>query len=131
MSDYQFIRQTIGALKRSRPILDRLRAQCRYLCTTMAKERRQWSEQQKLQIIQEVEVNGLVFVLRKYDLSQSLFHKWKRRFNAEGVVGLANHYPKVDPEKRRLKQEIKQLRELVGELSLEFKFKDEHLKKTY
>ena len=96
----------------------------------MTKERRQWSEQQKLQIIQEAEVNGLVTVLRKYDLSQSLFHKWKRRFNQEGVVGLANKYHKIDPEKRRMEQEIKRLRELVGELSLELRFKDELLKKS-
>ncbi len=40
----------------------------------MTKEGCQWSEQQKLQIIQEVEVNGLVPLLRKNDLSQSLFH---------------------------------------------------------
>jgi transposase-like protein len=96
----------------------------------MTKERRQWSEQQKLQIIQEVEVNGLTPVLRKYDLSQSLFHKWKHRFNQSGSVGLANKYPKIDPDKRRMEQEIKRLRELVGELSLELRFKDELLKKS-
>jgi transposase-like protein len=101
-----------------------------YLCKIMTKERRQWSEQQKLQIIQEVEVTGLLPVLRKYDLSQSLFHKWKRRFNEEGVVGLVAKYPKVDPEKRRMEQEIKRLRELVGELSLELRFKEELLKKN-
>jgi transposase-like protein len=72
----------------------------------MTKERRHWSEQQKLQIIQEVEVNGLLPVLRKYDLSQSLFHKWKRSFNSEGVVGLAPKYHRVDPEKRRMELEV-------------------------
>ena len=96
----------------------------------MTKERRQWSKDQKLRIIQEVEVNGLQPTLRKYNLSQSLFHKWKRRFNEQGILGLETQYPKVDPEKRRMEQEIKRLRELVGELSLELKFKDELLKKT-
>ena len=96
----------------------------------MTKERRQWSEQQKLQIIQEVEVNGLLPVLRKYELSQSLFHKWKRSFNNEGITGLVNKYHKIDPEKRRMEAEIKRLRELVGELSLELRFKEELLKKT-
>lgn len=96
----------------------------------MTRERRQWSKDQKLQIIQEVEVNGLQPTLRKYNLSQSLFHKWKRRFNEQGILGLETQYPKVDPEKRRMEQEIKRLRELVGELSLELKFKDELLKKN-
>jgi transposase-like protein len=41
----------------------------------MTREWRQWSKDQKFQIIQEVEVNGLQPALRKYNLSQSLFHK--------------------------------------------------------
>jgi hypothetical protein len=45
-------------------------------------------------------------------------------------LGLEAQYPKVDPVKRRMEQEIKRLRELVGELSFELKFKDELLKKT-
>jgi len=96
----------------------------------MANERRQWSKEQKLQIIQEVEVNGLQPTLRKYNLSQSLFHKWKHRFNDKGISGLEPQYPRIDPEKRKLELEIKQLRELVGELSLELRFKDELLKKS-
>lgn len=96
----------------------------------MTKEKRQWSKEQKLQIIQEVEVNGLQPTLRKYDLSQSLFHKWKRRFDEQGALGLAPQYRRIDPEKRKMEQEIKQLRELVGELSLELRFKDELLKKN-
>ncbi len=97
----------------------------------MTKQRRQWSRGQKLQIIQEVEVNGLQPTLRKYDLSQSLFHKWKRRFNEQGAAGLESQYPRVDPEKRKMEQEIKRLRELVGEHSLELRFKNELLKKNH
>jgi transposase-like protein len=54
----------------------------------MTKERRQWSKEQKLQVIQEAEVNGLQPTLRKYSLSQSLFNKWKIRFHEQGVLGL-------------------------------------------
>jgi transposase-like protein len=96
----------------------------------MAKERRQWSKEQKLQIIQEVEVNGLIPTLRKYDLSQSLFHKWKHKFYNQGVSGLEPQYRRIDPEKRKMEEEIRKLRELVGELSLELRFKDELLKKN-
>jgi transposase-like protein len=96
----------------------------------MTNERRRWSKDQKLQIIQEIEVNGLQSTLRKYNLSQSLFHKWKRAFNEQGAMGLEPQYPTIDPEKRKMEQEIKRLRELVGELSLELRFKDELLKKN-
>ncbi len=54
----------------------------------MTRERRQWSKDEKLQIIQEVEVNGLQPTLRKYNLSQSLFHKTKdgtRNQTSQGV----------------------------------------------
>jgi hypothetical protein len=47
------------------------------------------------------------------------------------MTGLDAQYPKVDPEKRRMEQEIKRLRELVGELSLELRFKEELLKKRF
>ena len=96
----------------------------------MTKTKRQWSKEQKLQIIQEVEVNGLVPTLRKYDLSQSLFHKWKHKFNNQGVIGLEPKYRRVDPEKRKMEEKIRRLRELVGELSLELRFKDALLKKN-
>jgi hypothetical protein len=59
-----------------------------------------------------------------------LFHKWKCSFNAEEITGLVNKYHKIDSEKRRMESEIKRLRELVGELSLELRFKEELLKKA-
>ncbi len=68
----------------------------------MTRERRQWSKDEKLRIIQEVEVNGLQPTLRKYNLSQSLFHKWKRRFNEQGILGPEAQYPNLDkPEPNR------------------------------
>ena len=62
----------------------------------MTIERCQWSKEHRLQIIQEVEVNGLQPVLRKYNLSKSLFYKWKNRFNKEGMMGLESKYYRVD-----------------------------------
>ncbi len=92
---------------------------------------RQWSKEQKLRVIQEAEVDGLHPKLRKFSLSQLLFRKWKHRFHEQGALGFESQYPPVDPEKRRMEQEIKRLRELVGELSLELRFKDELLKKSW
>ncbi len=96
----------------------------------MEKKGRQCSKEPKLQIIQEAELIGLQPTLRKYSLSQSLFHKWKRSFNEKRILGLGPQYPRVNQEKRKLEQEIKQLRVLVGELSLELRFKDWLFKKS-
>jgi hypothetical protein len=46
-----------------------------------------------------------------------------------GFAGLNENYKRIDPEKRSLETEIKQLWQLVGKLSLELEFKNEWLKK--
>lgn len=96
----------------------------------MAQERRKWSEAQKLQIIQEVEQTGLTETLRKYNLSQSLFHRWRKAYNGEGMQGLRPHYKTVDPEFKRLQQENERLKKIIAKQALEIDFKDELLKKS-
>jgi putative transposase len=96
----------------------------------MAQERRKWSEAQKLQVLQEAEQNGLTETLRKYNLSQSLFHRWRRAYNGEGMQGLRPHYKTVDPEVKRLQQENERLKKIIGKQALESHFKDDLLKKS-
>lgn len=96
----------------------------------MQQTKRKWSVEQKLQILQQAETQGIEVTLRQYQLSDSLFYKWKRKFNQNGMAGLQPQYPKVDLEKRKMEQEIKRLKELVGELSLELRFKEDLLKKS-
>jgi putative transposase len=96
----------------------------------MAQERRKWSEAQKLQIIGEAEQAGLTETLRKYNLSQSLFHRWRRAYNGEGMQGLQPHYKTVDPEVKRLQQENERLKKTIAKQALEIDFKEELLKKS-
>lgn len=96
----------------------------------MAQERRKWSEAQKLQIIQEAEQAGFTETLRKYNLGQSLFHRWRRAYNGQGMQGLQPHYKTVDPEVKRLQQENDRLKKIIAKQALEIDFKDELLKKS-
>ena len=96
----------------------------------MAQDRRKWSEAQKLQIIGEAEQNGLSETLRKYNLSQSLFHRWRRAYNGQGMEGLRPHYKTVDPEVKRLQQENERLKKIIAKQALEIDFKDDLLKKV-
>lgn len=96
----------------------------------MGREHRKWSEAQKLQIIQEVEQHGLTETLRKYNLAQSLFHRWRKAYNGEGMNGLKRKYKVIDPEVRQLQQENDRLKKIVAKLALEIEFKDELLKKS-
>lgn len=93
--------------------------------------KRKWSEAQKLQIIQEVEAYGLQETLRKYNLSQSLFHKWRRAYNGEGMQGLKPRYKTIDPVVRSLEQENERLKRIIAKQALEIEFKDELLKKSH
>jgi putative transposase len=92
--------------------------------------KRKWSEAQKLQIIQETEQFGLQETLRKYNLSQSLFHKWRRAYNGEGMQGLKPRYKVIDPAMRQLEVENERLKRIIAKQALEIEFKDELLKKS-
>lgn len=96
----------------------------------MSTTKRKWSESQKLSIIQEAEQNGLAETLRKHNLSQSLFHKWRRAYNGEGMSGLKPRYKTIDPAFRQLEVENSRLKNIIAKQALEIEFKDELLKKS-
>jgi putative transposase len=96
----------------------------------MAQERRNWSEAQKLQILEEAQQSGVTETLRKYNLSSSVYRRWRRAYNGEGMEGLKPHYKTVDPEVKRLQQENERLKKIIAKQALEIDFKDELLKKN-
>jgi transposase-like protein len=53
----------------------------------MAKQHRKFSVEQKLQIIQEAEQNGITQTLRKHNIAHSLYLQWRAQFNS-GVYHL-------------------------------------------
>ena len=48
--------------------------------------RRKFSDDDKIKILQEGSINGVPQTLRKYDIGQSLFYKWKKAFINGGVT---------------------------------------------
>jgi putative transposase len=96
----------------------------------MPKTRRQFSAEQKLVILNEAEHQGVTQTLRKYNLSHSVFLRWKNQFNSGGSSSLKPQYNKVDPELRALQEENARLKKIIGNQALELEFKTELLKKT-
>jgi putative transposase len=96
----------------------------------MSKNRRNFSVEQKLQIIQEADQSGITQTLRKYNLSQSVFRRWKDQFNQGGVGSLKPQYRTIDPELRALQEENNRLKKIIGNQALELEFKTELLKKS-
>lgn len=92
--------------------------------------KRKWSEAQKLAIIQEAEQNGVTETMRKHNLSHSLYRKWRKAYNGEGMQGLQPKYKTVDPAVRQLQTENSRLKNIIAKMALEIEFKDELLKKS-
>ena len=86
--------------------------------------------EQKLQIIQEADQNGVTQTLRKHNVSHSVYLRWKNQFNQGGVQSLKPQYHTVDPELRALQEENARLKKIIGNQALELEFKTELLKKN-
>jgi transposase-like protein len=92
--------------------------------------RRQFTLEQKMQILREAESEGMLNTCRKFDLSQALFYRWKHQFEHKGKDGLLPQYRTIDPELRAIQQENERLKRIVADQALELAVKTELLKKT-
>ncbi len=96
----------------------------------MSRTRRKWTEAEKVLIIEEAQHHVVAETLRRHNVAQSLFHRWRRAYNGEGMEGLKPKYRTVDPEVRQLQQENERLKRIIANQALELEFKTELLKKS-
>lgn len=96
----------------------------------MKRERRIFSPEDRLAILQEGQREGNVVTCRKYHLSPSLYAKWKTTYLSKGMEGLKSAYKRVDPKLGALEEENERLKRIVARQALEIEFKSELLKKS-
>lgn len=96
----------------------------------MTKQRRVFSTEEKLALLREAEEIGVTETCRRHDLSHSVINRWRKRFSELGVDGLQGGAPKADPQVRKLEDENRRLKKIIGDLQLELEIKSELLKKT-
>ena len=77
----------------------------------MKRERRTFSPEDRLSILQEASREGQTQTCRKYNLSPSLFFRWKKKYLTKGMDGLKPAYKRVDPVLRDLEEENERLKE--------------------
>ncbi len=94
------------------------------------KKRRKFTPEERLSILQEAQREGRAETIRKYNLSPSLFDRWKAKYETGGVDGLKNQHKRVDPALRGLEEENQRLKRIVANQALELEVKTELLKKT-
>ncbi len=92
------------------------------LNTTQSGPRQHLSAKQKLAIVQESYESGKIVaeIARKYNVGVSSLIKWRKR-STEGSLMTINKQEELIPvsEVKKLKQEIKQLQQLLGKMSLQ------------
>ena len=96
----------------------------------MTKERRSFTPEDRLSILQEGQREGQAATIRKYNLSPSLFLRWKKKYQSKGIEGLKPSYYRVDPQVRALEEENERLKKIIAKQALEIEVKSELLKKT-
>lgn len=95
----------------------------------MTKQRRVFTPEEKVSILQEAEREGLTETCRKYNLAHSVVSYWKKKYLAKGKPGLAGDYRRVDSKVKELEAENEKLRRIISKQALEIEVKDEIIKK--
>ena len=94
------------------------------------REKRKFSTEDRLAILQEGEREGQTTTCRKYKLAPSLYQRWKNKYLLKGVEGLKQSYKRIDPHLRELEEENERLKKIVAKQALQIEVQGELLKKT-
>lgn len=91
---------------------------------TRKTQRRRWSAEEKLKIIDEARQSGhsVSDVCRRHQIAPGQFYAWEKQAKAGAVQGLraSTGKPKrEDPEKAALKAELDRMRAVIAEISAE------------
>jgi len=96
----------------------------------MTKIRRTFTPEERLSIVQEGQREGRSQTLRKYNISPSLYDRWRKKYLEYGLEGLRSKYKRIDPALRELQEENERLKRIIAKQALEIEVKSELLKKT-
>lgn len=94
--------------------------------------KRTFTKEQKLDILKEVEKNGVTVTLEKHSIYPATYYSWKSKFEEMGSSGFTHGMTKKHiKEIRRLEKENGLLKKLLAEKEIEGHLKDELIKKKY
>ena len=93
--------------------------------------RRRFTDDQKLEILQQADKSGVTAVLREHRLSYSVFARWRQKFfqhvstNTEAM----REVNKKRSEVKLLSEENVRLKKIIADQALQLEYKDEELRK--
>ena len=90
----------------------------------MAAQRRKFSDEEKLNILHQAGQKGTSNILRHYNISYSVFARWKKSFQKKGIDPTA-----TKSETMILAEENSRLKKIIADQALSIELKDEELKR--
>jgi putative transposase len=90
----------------------------------MAAQRRKFSEEEKLNILHQAGQKGTSNILRHYNISYSVFARWKHSFQKKGIDPTG-----TKSEAMILLEENNRLKRIIAEQALNIELKDEELRR--
>ena len=96
-------------------------------------EKRRWTKEEKLQILEEAKKEGVQVTIRKYGVYPATYYSWRKKYLIEGKEGLTDSSGKRKDKLyiRKLEDEVSLLKQLLAEKEIEIALQDELLKKKY
>jgi len=90
----------------------------------MAAQRRKFSDEEKLNILHQAGQKGTSNILRHYNISYSVFARWKKNYQKKGIDPTA-----AKSETMILAEENSRLKKIIAEQALSIELKDEELRR--
>ena len=90
--------------------------------------RRRFTEEQKIAILDQAMKRGITAVLREHSLSYSVFARWKQQLIKDEPAGQSSSQTRS--ELKHLYEENMRLKKIIADLALELNKKQEELKKV-
>jgi transposase-like protein len=93
---------------------------------------RNWSQEQKLALLEEVKTNGIARTSRKHGVAQGVLYRWRDVYSVRGAEGLKSQRSgeRQDSRVTELEIENQRLKKLLAERDLELDVVKEIIKKN-
>ena len=92
----------------------------------MNTQKRSWSIEEKIKILQDIQKIGVVEGCRKHGIYASTYYDWKRKYEEKGADGfISRPGRKSNAEIKKLQKENQRLKQLLAEKELELSLKGE------
>jgi putative transposase len=95
----------------------------------MSAQRRRFSLEEKLEILQQAKQSGITAVLRRHNLSYSVFHRWKEKLTEKGKEEeVRSAHNQVNTKLKELLEENSLLKKIIANQVMLLELKEEELR---